>query len=73
MLIFPRRTIFSTLLAHGAERWTWKSGLCFGYEVVTAFSTESNILFLFFFQLALQLTVVVRIQMDVNEQKLIYN
>ena len=69
LLIFPHWTIFSTSLVYGVGGWTWKTGLLIAFEVVTAFSTESNILFLFFFQLALQVTVVVGIQVDVNAQK----
>ena len=44
---------FQHFVVHGVEGWTWKSGHGFVFEVVTAFSTDCSILFLFFFQLAL--------------------
>ena len=64
MAVFPHWTIFATSLIHTYEGGWWKLGLglIVILETLTAFYMESNILFLFFFQLALQVTHFGRIK-----------
>ena len=73
MIIFPQWSIFSTSIVFGDGRWTWKAVACAGFEVVSAFGAESNILFLFFFQLALQVMQIVKLRVTVLEQRYVAN
>ena len=54
MAVFPLWSIFLTSLVHNSEEssWTWPFFVIF--EILTTFHMESNILFLFFLQIALQ-------------------
>ena len=69
LLFFPKWSIFSTSLVHEVDGWTWISLLCFVFEVVTSYAAESTILFLLFFQLAFQVTVLIGMKLDVEEQR----
>ena len=68
MLTFPDWSIFATSLIYPYEGSWWTRGLILigVVEVLTAFYTECNILFLFFFQLALQVTCVARMETHVD-------
>ena len=67
MIVFPYWDTFITSFVYlnGERSWTWKMGLCFALELTQAFYAESNILFFFFFNLALQVTHIAHVEMDV--------
>ena len=71
MAVFPHWTIFTTSLIHTSEEadWTWMSGLFVVFEILTSFYMESNILFLFFFQLALQATQLAQLVLEVDTMR----
>lgn len=56
MIIFPHWNIFVTSMVHTPDEtgWSWAFGLLFVLEIITTTFMESNILFLFFFQLGMQ-------------------
>ena len=71
MALFPQWRIFGTSLIHAYEGGWYElgSGFIFILEIITAFYNESNILFLFFFQLALQVTHFAGMDVTINEMQ----
>ena len=64
VVIFPHWHIFTTSFVCSKEgaAWTWGMGCCCVFEAVAMFYVESNILYFFFFNLAFQVTHLVRIK-----------
>ena len=70
MTVFPHWSIFATSLVHNfhGSWWLLTKAFIVVFEILTGFYCETNILFLFFFQLALQVTHFARI--DIENQKM---
>ena len=69
IVIFPDWDIFTTSLMYSQDGWNWGMIFCVGFEAVSAFCFESNILFFFIFSLALQVTHLARIKMDIAHMR----
>ena len=70
MTIAPHWKIFATSLVQihaDVSFWTWTSGLLVVFEVLTAIYGASNLLFLIFFELALQVTEHRLNQQDIQQ------
>ena len=65
MVIFPHWDVFTTSFIYSRNGWTWSMALGIGFELVATFCCESNILFVFFFRLALQVTHLGRLKMTI--------
>ena len=69
MMAFPHWDIFTTSFMYGESGWTWGTSPFVAFEIVTGFYTETNILFFFFFNLALQVTHLVKLEIDIDQMK----
>ena len=65
MAFFPHWDVFITSFMHSKDGWNWGMVFCVGFEAVSWFCFESNILFAFFLILALHVTHLRRIKMDI--------
>ena len=55
MVLFPSWPAFSSsLFQDGSEDWKWEWGLCALFELIIAICAESNVMFTFYSELALQ-------------------
>ena len=72
MSVFPHWSIFATSLVptFGGGWWLAAKVLIVIFEFLTAYYCETNILFLFFFQLALQVTHFARIETETENMRL---
>ena len=71
VIFFPHWDIFITsfVYVNGQKGWSSYTAFCIAFEAVAIFYVESNILFFFFFNLSLQLTHLIRVEMDVARMK----
>ena len=73
MMVYPHWMIFATSFIYNWEGAWWKLGfvMLILLEIVSALYTESNILFVFFFQLALQVNHLVCLENTNDDMRLV--